>query len=351
MNLNHLLTLASGTLVLATGAALAQTSTTTPGRAIAGSSSGGGFISTQGSVAVSLAGGGRNVSTATVADPLAGSPVIAAVNVAEFAQPDDGTAPQPEVSPGSPRAVAGRTRAALSGMSAGGYGGGAGAFSVAGLPGRSSPEPAIITSSGLESEVRSDWQEDLRVMDKLLRDEVSRVEGDSPRLAMGIRVLLSEPASQSPLYLDGYGALFTYRTEVVLAGSGKKSEPGEARKTSSTWENARRQLSAPGQADGTARVWTYAAQHGLAAEPQLAREFDAARLDKLVDAVIGVLAEARNIRHFRAGDCVTVSLAGTDEAGNGLRLTLKATKGDVAQLAEGKLTPEEFKRKVARHLG
>ena len=141
-------------------------------------------------------------------------------------------------------------------------------------------------------------------------------------------------------YLDGYGALFTYSTDIALAAAGNKPEQKEGASTSSAWDNARRQLG-PG---------TY--PNGQEWMRMLRRtEFDAARLEALTDAVVSKLREAKNIRHLQENECVTVTIAGKDDAGESVRLTLKAMKRDIDKFANEKLTLEEFKQKVARNIG
>jgi hypothetical protein len=79
--------------------------------------------------------------------------------------------------------------------------------------------------------------------------------------------------------------------------------------------------------------------------------FDASRLEELVDEVIRDLGEAKNIRHLPKGECITVTISGTDDAGAPIRLTLKAKKEDIDDLASGKLDQEAFKKKVLRTVG
>ncbi len=231
-----------------------------------------------------------------------------------------------------------------------GGGGSARATSGGRFWGASAPEPAIITTAPIDSTARTEWIEDLKVMNKLLRDEVERVEGGSPRHAMGIRVLLSGDDAGQPMYLDGHGALFNLGTDVALAASGKKSEPKEERKTSSAWDNARKQVNSTSYSNDNVRIWIQSAQNAFSNFDKPAREFDAARLDELTDAVTAILGEAKNIRQLKKGESVTVSLSGHNDAGDPVRYTFKVKKEDIDALAAGKLNSAEFKKKIAKHV-
>jgi hypothetical protein len=79
--------------------------------------------------------------------------------------------------------------------------------------------------------------------------------------------------------------------------------------------------------------------------------FDQGKLDALVDALIKALPEANNIRHLKGGESVFVTITGIDEGGQPVRLTLKAAKADIDAVAEGKLTVEEFAKRITRRIG
>jgi hypothetical protein len=200
--------------------------------------------------------------------------------------------------------------------------------------------PAVITTSAMAPGTRGEWAEDLQVMDKLLSDEIGRVEGDATRQALGIPLMFSGGESQAPMYLEGYGALFSYSTDIVLATAGKKPEKKESTNSASSWNNTRRRLGTDTYYNG--QEWT---------RPFRRAEYDAARLEALTDSVVKTLREAKNIRQLRDDECVTITLAGRDEAGEAVRLTLKARKGDIINFADEKMTAEEFKQKVARSIG
>ncbi|MBI5388493.1 MAG: hypothetical protein HZA90_27830 [Verrucomicrobia bacterium] len=220
------------------------------------------------------------------------------------------------------------------------------ALAYSGASGSAAAEPALIFTGSMEADVRAAWLEDLKVMDKLLRDEINRANGDSPRQALGIHVFLWDQGAAQPMYLEGYGALFRYNADLALASSGKKVEAKEEPTTSSVWENAKREVSGQSSED-SAHVWLHSYQTRPGA-PKPARKFSAAKLDELVDAVVNVLGEAKNIRHLRADEHVTVTISGADDAGSPARLTFKAKKEDIDRFGSGQIKLEEFKSKVAQ---
>ena len=57
---------------------------------------------------------------------------------------------------------------------------------------------------------------------------------------------------------------------------------------------------------------------------------------------------AKNLRHPKDREWVTVTVAGAADAGQSARLTLKVSRSDLAKRADGKLTTEDLRKKVAR---
>ncbi|MCX6906297.1 MAG: hypothetical protein NTW03_23020, partial [Verrucomicrobia bacterium] len=118
---------------------------------------------------------------------------------------------------------------------------------LANVVGRSgAPEqPALILSEPMAQATRAEWVEDLRVMEKLLRDEGSKANGHSPRQAMGVNLWWNgqpQTASPRPTYLEDYGALFSYEVSFPLmaAPQAAKAASGQ-RQTSTAWDRARRE--------------------------------------------------------------------------------------------------------------
>src|SRR6185436_7483387 len=96
------------------------------------------------------------------------------------------------------------------GFAAGGFGGSGGGFKIATSDGTfkvagfsSTEKPAIVTTQAIDAATQSQLKEDLSVMDKLLRDELSRVGGDPQPRAMGIALRFA--GDSSPMYVESCG--------------------------------------------------------------------------------------------------------------------------------------------------
>jgi hypothetical protein len=233
----------------------------------------------------------------------------------------------------------------------GGAGGGGGSYARSGVVHFTMPTaPLIVVTQSMPPQTEQEWAEDLKVMDKLLRDAVTRGSGDArPREAMGIRMTMMG-GKVEPMYVEGAGAVFGFSVNSTLAAA--SGEPKEAAESpgndASAWERAKRDLrnNGAGPAGGFAPPFPGDAMPRV--EP---RKFKRAVVEQLVDAALKVLPEASNLRHLPSGEAVFVTIAGVDEAGAPVQLTLKAKKTDVDQAASGELSPKEFKAKVARRIG
>ena len=321
-----------------------------PNRTVAVSTNGATVVApmsrNSGTASFSASGGGAQVDPATGL-PAAGSPedIMRRVNEEMRRAVEENLGNPRQMQEAIERATR-RMQDAFSGASGGGVAtsgpavGRSWSYAHSDPLGAARSEPAVITTSIMTPGIRGEWVEDLNVMDKLLRDELNRVEGDTARQALGIRLMFSGIESQPPMYLDGYGALFSYSTDIALAAAGSKPEKNDGSSTSSAWDSARRQLDPGTYSNG--QEWMRRFRR---------TEFDAARLEALTDAVVTILREAKNIRHLREDECVTVTITGRDDAGEPIRLTLKVTKQDIVKFANEKMTPEEFKQKVARSIG
>jgi hypothetical protein len=209
--------------------------------------------------------------------------------------------------------------------------------------------PAIIVTRPMPATTRAEWEEDLRVMDKLLRDQVNGIEGDVARTAMGIQVWLARQ-TPPPFYVEGHGAIFSLEVGFPLATAAQPARAEEDKPTGSAWERARSEIKRSVTTNEHGWTRTYSYGHTSSSQ-RLVVEFDSAKVDALVDGLLSILAEARNIRHLTPDESVTVTVTGRDDTGSPVRLTLKVSRADIDKLAEGKLKPEEFRAKAVRHIG
>ena len=203
---------------------------------------------------------------------------------------------------------------------------------------RMSPDQSsIITTETMDAAAQKELREDLAVMDRLVRDEVTRAGADAPS-AMGIKITML--GQGAPMYVEGAGAVFsaTVNWPLAAAGAGKKDD--RPRDPESKWEVAKREIAGSNL--------PRRGKPGDVIEPPV---FDQARLDTLRNNLLTVLPEATNIRHLKPNESVIVTVQGVDEAGHSVRMTLKATKADVDAAAAGKLSSADFAQRVAQRIG
>jgi hypothetical protein len=202
----------------------------------------------------------------------------------------------------------------------------------------SSDTPVVLVTQPTEPAIQSEWDEDLKVMDKLLRDAI---DGNGDPSAMGIPLVMLGRAA--PMYVEGCGVIFRTGVSWSLAAADKDAgkQDGKQRDRTSAWERAKRQVS--GEVPGNAPEFL---------DMPMYPPFQQEKLDALIAGMIRVLPEASNMRHLKPEEFVFISVSGTDDNGAPTRLTLKARKSDIDAAAAGKLaTPEEFKAKVSLRIG
>lgn len=213
---------------------------------------------------------------------------------------------------------------------------------IPGQPGAQSlNSPALIVTEPLSDADRTAWTEDLKVMDKLLREAVSAGGGGgagSGMIAMGIQVSPLSFDRNEPVYLEGAGVLLSTKTNIALATSGSPTtSPGVEREVESAWERARRELKGPSDSPRFRRT------------PALP-VFDQAKLDRLIASIATLLPEATNIRQLKDDEFVYITVIGIDDAGVSQRLNFKASKSDIDQAASGAISPETFRQRVASNI-
>ena len=201
--------------------------------------------------------------------------------------------------------------------------------------------PVLLVTEPISKEVETEMKEDLVVMDKLLGDEVVRAGGGAvaPH-AMGIKLM--SLAATEPTYIEGLGAVFHYRVNMPLAG--QEGGNGQTRPAGppSAWDRAKRELAIRSTDGKSVKTWS--------AKIELA-PYDPSRVEELRQMIVKTLPEAKNIRHLKDGDVIIVTIAGTDDAAQPVRMTLKAKKSDIDQAATGAISADEFAQRVAQRIG
>ncbi len=219
--------------------------------------------------------------------------------------------------------------------------------------------PVIV---GGDNKNVSTLNEDLTVMMRIL-EKTATVKTDGPPTAAGIELFsMSRSSSPRVFYLEGYGALFVLNVKYPLLAPPKRDESSHTNETNTEWEKAKAEVYGNRVAFEDVKI------HAPPGE-----EFDAQRVENLKEDLLRDLLNAKNIRHLKSEDSVSVVVLGSGprvggslirkearstggrEAGARLTsgealsqttLTLRARKSDIDALAKGKLDHEAFKKKV-----
>jgi hypothetical protein len=157
----------------------------------------------------------------------------------------------------------------------------------------------------------AETEEDLNVMARILEKAASGRDDKHPH-AMGIAIqtsIFGSPTVPKNLYIEGHGALFFLNVSFpLLAPATKNSETDAKEKTSTEWEEARRELyQRPGS--GFEFNWKSATTGGLT------EEYDADKVEDLKRDVTAALKNASHIRKLKSDETVTVVVSGRSASG------------------------------------
>ncbi len=241
--------------------------------------------------------------------------------------------------------------------------------------------PLIIHSNPLESEKIQQIEEDLTIMDRLLSDAIGDSKSLSTAWASGIALAnLSQTKQRPNMFITDVGAIFFLSVDYPLAGPEPETKPKEVAPKDTAWERARKRVY--GRRTGLiANNWSpsQAANRLMGAV-----QYDAGRVERLVERLAEDLASAANIRGLSQGDKVWIVVDGppavkasqssrdhtlrayplangqllsvteSPEKGSFIysyapsaketRLTLSASKEDIDNLHDGTISLTEFKR-------
>lgn len=239
----------------------------------------------------------------------------------------------------------------------------------------------IIPNDAGDAKSIGEAEEDLNVMAHILDKAISD-DGNSAR-AMGIPVFGRVPglgASPQNLYLEGYGAVFFENVNYPLLPPPTQPDDGNAKeKPNSEWEEARKEMSRPGSGGGADAFAGYGdferefVWNGGGPSP-----YDAGKVEALKSNLIAALKNAANIRQLKLDEVVTVVVTGAtaDVGGKTIKstgnkpqpkddifavrvqalwlppshapgkLVLRTRKSDAEAFQNGKLSADEFKKKV-----
>jgi len=169
----------------------------------------------------------------------------------------------------------------------------------------------IIPKEADDPKEFAETEEDLNVMARIL-EKAARGRDDKHPHAMGIPLQTGVYGSSSALknlYIEGHGALFFLNVNFpLLAPATKSSAADDKEKTSTEWDEARRELyQKPGS--GFEFNWKPAVAGGPA------EEYDADKVEDLKRDVTAALKNASHIRKLKPDETVTVVISGRSASG------------------------------------
>jgi len=209
------------------------------------------------------------------------------------------------------------------------------------------PRVILVPAGEMDDERTAALLDDLiimsRVLDKTLaqafgKEHVAQPEPAVPATPMFASAFAPQDRQPRALYLDGYGAVFMLSVRFPLIGPPPAGTEGPEEEPASLWEQTQRELTAPPEP----RV-----VYAVPQEPPFRPE----SVEKLKNALLTALEEAKNMRSIGAEEALSVIVFGTQPSypwfgvDPGV-LTLHARKADVDALAAGTLPAEEFVKKV-----
>lgn len=225
------------------------------------------------------------------------------------------------------------------------------------------PRALVLPGTDMKAEEADRLTEDLGVMGRILEKAIGRGPSRGERLWFDGMIGGMSGRGPDALYLDGFGALFLLRVDYPLVAPASPRGDKEPEATDRTWEETRRELRQG--TSGDVRLWE--GIDGKPGRPDWA-EFDAARVEELRNALIQAFKHASNLNLPKAEETVAVTVfgpaatdsesgvraggrrarGGTADEGKrtGSTLTLRARKADIDAFAKGKLSVEEFGKKV-----
>jgi hypothetical protein len=230
--------------------------------------------------------------------------------------------------------------------------------------------------------MRSELQEDLPVMSRVLERAVSPDLANAGRRVMGLNLMFAPgKSSTQSIYLEDYGAIFTLQVRFPLlppveapAGDDPLTEPED-----SEWEAARRDIYGGAPSPDPYGSDAFMQQYGT--ERRHTEAYSDAKVEVLQKAVLAALKHAARIRHLDHDDFILVRISGpaagpakstsnasyhreistrTTGAGHnvvlwtgsapapdqGSVMTLRAKHSDIAAFAEGSIDQDELRART-----
>jgi hypothetical protein len=219
----------------------------------------------------------------------------------------------------------------------------------------------VIPAAEIESERLVMIMEDLNVMSRILEKKVGGLHHYSP--FSDLPVYSHGRGGAQCIYLEDYGVLFLMKVDFPLSPAVEEREEKETEEpTDRVWEETRQEiLVGPG----------IIRRRKIRVRPDKEHRYDAEKVEELKRNLIKSLRHAANIRNLEAGQWIIFTVMGegslpgetggcgrchqpcegeSEAAREGCPLatvlTIRASKSDVDEFAEGDLDFDEFRERV-----
>lgn len=254
-------------------------------------------------------------------------------------------------------------------------------FNYSANGGQRMQRPTLVTKDKLDATAADEAKEDFSVMHRLLEKAVQPEDSDRHfELAMGIALSgIHGARSAQTLYLEGYGAVFNLNVGYPLLAPAEKVKETKAEEPEdSDWEDAKRELQGKKDKNFNQIMWTNPPRGQGAA-------YDEGQVESMKENLIAALKNASRIRQIKSDENITVILTGPQSTdvvktvrtknksrsveevkvrvgppggmpggmgggdnsrGESTTMTFQVRKSDAEAFAKGKLTEEEFTKKV-----
>jgi hypothetical protein len=184
----------------------------------------------------------------------------------------------------------------------------------------------VIPKDPTDPKTLTEVEEDMNVMAHIL-DKAASDDRKSPR-AMGIPVFVRIPGGGSPqnLYIEGSGALFFLNVNYPLQPATEKDTAADAKeKTNSEWDEAKREM---GRSTGGGGADAFVSlgesfERNFNWDGRDPSPYDADQVEDLKTGLISALKNAAHIRKLKSDETVTVVVTGAT-AGGGAK-TIRST--------------------------
>jgi len=240
----------------------------------------------------------------------------------------------------------------------------------AGASGSRSPRSLVVLSSNPDPEASAEAEEDLSVMNLILRKAIKMSPDGESVLAAGINVpvdssVFGSASGARNIYLEGYGALFLLSVKYpLLPAPEKPAETAGKEDFTDDWRKARDEIREAGRG-GYGQIEFFSVRSSRSR----GEEYDATKVDGLKSSLLEALKNATHIRAVKPGEYITVVVQGTEPAvevkakrsGKGPSpaaaeavvqpgdtvLTLRVKKSDVDAYAAEKMDFDAFQKKAS----